>query len=361
MASLLRRTLAAGARIRVLVVDDSVVIRRLVAQALSEDPQIEVVGFAPDGAAALKRFGELRPDVITLDIEMPVMDGLETLRQLRALRAQPFVIMFSTLTERGALATIDALSLGASDYVTKAANAGSLDRSLQSLRRELVPKIKQFFDLPVLAASPVAPERKAIPPPIRPRFLSARQTVAIGVSTGGPNALAEIIPMFPRGFELPVFIVQHMPPIFTRLLAERLNTLTPLCVEEAAEGALVEPGKVFIAPGDRHMTVRRTEGGAVAIALNQDAPEHSCRPSVDVLFRSVADVYGGAVVAVVLTGMGHDGARGAQALHAKGAYVIAQDQASSVVWGMPAGVVNAGAADAIVDLRCVVPEILSQI
>jgi two-component system, chemotaxis family, protein-glutamate methylesterase/glutaminase len=363
MASLLRRTLAAGARIRVLVVDDSVVIRRLVAQALSEDPQIEVVGFAPDGAAALKRFGELHPDVITLDIEMPVMDGLETLRQLKALRAGPFVIMFSTLTERGALATIDALSLGASDYVAKAANAGSLDRSLQSLRRELVPKIKQFFVLPVIGISPVAAtlERRAIPSAFRPRFLSARQAVAIGVSTGGPNALAEIIPMFPRGFGLPIFIVQHMPPIFTRLLAERLNTLTSLCVEEAADGALVEPGKVFIAPGDRHMAVCRRESGGVSIAINQDPPENSCRPSVDVLFRSVSDVYGGAVVAAVLTGMGYDGARGAEALHARGAYVIAQDEASSVVWGMPSCVVNAGAADAIVDLRCVVPEILSQV
>jgi two-component system chemotaxis response regulator CheB len=358
-----RKTLASGAKIRVLVVDDSVVIRRLISHALEEDPQIEVAGFAADGEAALRRVIELHPDVITLDIDMPVMNGIETLRKLNAMPARPFVIMFSTLTERGGAATIEALSLGAGDYVTKAAKAGSLDRSMESLRRDLIPKIKQFFvrageDNPAHFGSV---EHKTTAARIPPGHSAPRRAVAIGVSTGGPNALAAIIPMFPPDFELPILIVQHMPPVFTRLLAERLNTLTSMQVEEAVDGATVERGKIFIAPGDRHMVVRRTENGRVAIGLNQNSPENSCRPSVDVLFRSVAEVYGGGAIAAVLTGMGYDGTKGAEALHAKGAWVIAQDEASSVVWGMPSAVVKAGVADAVVDLHCLVPEILDRV
>jgi two-component system chemotaxis response regulator CheB len=359
MAVLNRRGLAAGARIRVLVVDDSVVIRRLVAHALAEDPQIEVVGFATDGAAALKRIAELSPDVVTLDIEMPVMNGLETLRRLKASKAACFVVMFSTLTERGAAATIEALSLGASDYVAKAANVGKLDRSMESLREDLIPKIKQFFTVGA------APARVVTAPPVvvsvRLKPAQHRQVVVIGVSTGGPNALAAIIPMFPAGFPLPVLIVQHMPATFTRLLAERLDTLTPLKVREAQEGSPVEAGTILVAPGDRHMTLKRAENGSVSIALNQDAQEHFCRPSVDVLFRSAAAVYGGGVIAVVLTGMGFDGTTEATSLHAKGAWVIAQDEASSVVWGMPQGVVRAGAADVVLDLNAIVPEIVRNV
>jgi two-component system chemotaxis response regulator CheB len=360
MAVLNRRALAPAARIRVLIVDDSVVIRRLVAHALSEDPEIEVVGFATDGAAALKRIAELSPDVVTLDIEMPVMNGLETLRNLKAAKAACFVIMFSTLTERGAAATIEALSLGASDYVAKAANVGKLDRSMDSLREQLIPKVKQFFSLGASPARVVnAPALAVIAPRLKPA--QHRQVVVIGVSTGGPNALASIIPMFPAVFPLPVLIVQHMPATFTRLLAERLDTLTPLKVREAKEGSPVEAGTILIAPGDHHMTVKRTENGAVFIALNEDEPEHFCRPSVDVLFRSVAAVYGGGVIAAVLTGMGFDGTTESASLHEKGAWVIAQDEATSVVWGMPQGVVRAGAADVVLALNAIVPEIVRNV
>jgi two-component system chemotaxis response regulator CheB len=344
-----------------LVVDDSVIIRRLVTHALEEDPAVQVVGSAANGVIALKMIPLVNPDVVTLDIEMPEMDGLETLRHIRKLYPDLIVIMFSTLSERGAAITIEALSLGANDYVTKVANSGSLDQSMVKLRGELVPKFKQFF---ILESDPAAAPKhpvaaRTIPAALRPasqRQSKACEAVAIGVSTGGPTALAQLVPMLPADFRQPIFIVQHMPPIFTRLLAERLQSLTKLRVREGAEGMLVEGGNVYIAPGDYHMTVAR-KGTANVIKLNQAEPENSCRPAVDVLFRSVADVYGGSAMGVILTGMGQDGLRGIERLRAGGSYIVAQDEASSVVWGMPGAVVNAGLADSVVDLRCVVPEI----
>lgn len=259
--------------------------------------------------------------------------------------------------------TLQALALGADDYVAKASNAGSLDRSMARLRAELVPKIKQFFVSTGSAAPRAQPATEPAPSSGQapaPAAAQKRKVLAIGVSTGGPNALGSLIPQFPADFPLRILIVQHMPPLFTRLLAERLQATTPLKVEEAAEGSPVTAGKVLIAPGDYHMQVRN--GGAEAVAaLNQSPPENSCRPAVDVLFRSVAEVYGGAAVSAILTGMGQDGLRGTEALKAKGAYVIAQDEASSVVWGMPGAVVGAGLADRVAPLGTIVPEILKQI
>jgi len=351
--------LAPGERIRALVVDDSVIIRRLVTHALGEDPNVEVVGAAANGAIALKMIPLLRPHVVTLDIEMPEMDGLETLRHIRKSYPGLIVIMFSTLSERGAAITLEALTLGANDYVTKAANSGSLDQSMARLRGELVPKFKQFFALASDPPPVMAPRVSSTPVPVRafstkPRI--ACHAVVIGVSTGGPPALAVLMPMLPADFRQPILIVQHMPPVFTRLLAERLQTLTKLRVREAAHGMVVEGGNVYIAPGDYHMKVAR-KGTGVIITLDQGEQENSCRPAVDVLFRSAADVYGGSAMAVILTGMGRDGLRGIERLRALGSYVVAQDEASSVVWGMPGAVVNAGFADSVVDLKCVVPEI----
>ena len=367
MAVVNRRLLQPGDRIRVMVVDDSVVIRRLVTQALEQDAMIEVVGTASNGAIGLQRIPQFSPDVITLDIEMPDMNGLEMLRRIRREYPQLRVIMFSTLTERGAAVTLEALTLGADDYVAKVSNEGSLDRSMARLRDEMIPKIKQFFRVAgqsAAAATPAPPRANgsAVPTagarPIAPSLKLRPQVVVIGVSTGGPTALAAMLPSFPSSFPLPILLVQHMPPLFTRLLAERLNATCQLMVEEASEGDAVEPGKILIAPGDFHMKVA-SRGGVIRVCLDQSPRQNSCRPAVDALFASAAELYGGAVLAVVLTGMGQDGLHGVKLLKARGARVLVQDEASSVVWGMPGAVVNAGLADRVLALDEVVPEILS--
>ena len=340
------------------MVDDSVVIRRLVTHALSEDPDIEVVGSASSGKLALERIAQLNPDLLTLDIEMPDIDGLELLRRLAKAQARPKVIMFSTLTERGATVTLEALALGADDYVAKAANVGSLEVSLASLRAEMVPKIKQFFSIRATSQTRF-PAPAAVCSPVVQRVCKEGppKVVAIGVSTGGPAALGQIIPQFPADFPLPILIVQHMPPLFTRLLAERLQAGSRLTVQEASDGASIGAGKVLIAPGDYHMRVQMN-GPASSVKLDQGPPENSCRPAVDTLLRSVGEAYGGQAVSAILTGMGQDGLRGIETLKARGAYVIAQDEVTSVVWGMPGSVVAAGLADAVLPLPAIVPEIL---
>ncbi|MCZ2079493.1 MAG: chemotaxis response regulator protein-glutamate methylesterase [Bryobacteraceae bacterium] len=362
MAAIIKRLLQAGERIRVLAVDDSVVIRRLVTHALEQHPAIEVVGTAANGVIALQKIPQVNPDVLTLDIEMPEMDGLETLRRIRREYPHLRVIMFSTLTERGGAVTLEALSLGADDYVAKASNEGSLDRSMARLREELVPKIKQFFHIPApnSAVARPSPEQAPVFPPAWRSTKVQPKVVAIGVSTGGPTALSEILPKLPAGFPLPVLVVQHMPPLFTRLLAERLHSICQLPVEEGSQGALLDGGRILVAPGDFHMKVS-SNGKGVRVDLDQSPPQNSCRPAVDALFASVGEVYGGAVIAVILTGMGQDGLRGTRILKAQGASVLAQDEASSVVWGMPGAVVNAGLTDRVLPLDQIVPEILRMV
>jgi two-component system, chemotaxis family, protein-glutamate methylesterase/glutaminase len=350
-----RAAAGVGGRIRVLVVDDSVVIRHLLEQALREDPALECVGAEPHGIAALEKIPVLRPDVVTLDIEMPEMDGIATLRQIRKRYPRLRTIMFSTLTTRGASATFEALSSGADDYVTKAANGGSLDRSLQSLRNDLIPKIKQFFVPP----APVVPA--ATLPARFPVRTGRPRVLGIGVSTGGPQALAALIPQIPAGFPLPVLIVQHMPPMFTRLLAERLQASSPLQISEAVDGTPVVPGRVYVAPGDYHLRVRRAGPNAWVTALDQAPHENSCRPSVDVLFRSLAESFGGDVLPVVLTGMGKDGLDGVRKLKSEGAPCIVQDEATSVVWGMPGAVASEGLADCVLPLAKIPAELIRRV
>lgn len=361
--TLVRGTSTTNGKIRVLVVDDSLVIRHLVMQALREEPDVEIIGSEANGKLALAHMERDLPDLVTLDIEMPEMDGLETLRNIRKLYPRLRVVMFSTLTQKGAASTLEALSLGADDYVAKAANGGSLDRSLAALRDELVPKVKQFFNTQGSSAPAVMPEAKTAPsqatvaPAPLPR-LKAVQALAIGTSTGGPQALAEVLPKLPADFRLPIIVVQHMPPMFTRFLAERLSVHCGLKVVEAEDGMPLERGKVIIARGDYHLTVKRNGVGYIA-KLNQEPQENFCRPAVDVLFRSLAECCGSEVLSVMLTGMGHDGLRGTEALKAAGAFMLAQDEASSVVWGMPGAVVRAGLADRVVPLNEVAPAILS--
>ena len=356
--------------IKVLVVDDSVVIRKMVSDVLASDPDIEVVGIAANGSIALEKIAKLKPDLITLDVEMPVMDGLETLKELRKLNIKLKVIMFSTLTERGARASLDALALGANDYVTKPANVGSVVAAQKCLRDELVPKIKGFFQrTPVVVppAAAAAPARPAAAAPAMPRPVVAAQqprkridVVAIGISTGGPNALIEMMPALPKDLPVPIVIVQHMPEMFTRLLADRLDQKSAIQVSEATAGMALRPGHALLAPGGFHMTIVR-QGMTVETALNKDAPENSCRPAADVLFRSVAAVYGGNTLAVVMTGMGQDGMLGCAKIREVGGQVIAQDQQSSVVWGMPGAVAQAGLAEELIPLGRLAGEIVRRV
>jgi two-component system, chemotaxis family, protein-glutamate methylesterase/glutaminase len=348
-------------KIRVFLVDDASAVRRLVANALNRDPALEVVGTAADGQMALARLAEVRPDVVLLDLEMPVLDGLQTLVALRKTHPRLPVIMFSRFTQRGVEATVQALTLGADDYVPKPGDGLDVSPCIEKL---LIPKIKLLARRagPPAQAGPLA---SAVPASAgsRPRARTRAQRVelvAIGASTGGPNALVALLPSFPPDWSIPLVMVQHMPPEFTTRLAERLAEKSRLKVREGVAGERLGAAQAWIAPGDYHLLVER-EGLAVRLALNQEPPVNSCRPSVDVLFRSVAEVYGAGVLAVVLTGMGQDGLRGCEYVRAMGGQVLVQDEASSVVWSMPGAVAQAGLADQVLPLEHLGPEILRRV
>lgn len=366
-------------RIKVLVVDDSVVVRRLVSDALAEDPTIEVVGTASNGKIALSKLTTLDPDLVTLDIEMPVMDGLETLREIRKLKPRLPVVMFSTLTEAGASATLDALTLGASDYVTKPANVGSVTLAMEAVRTELVPKVKALCgravglvrpgrpvsftpNVPVAGTMPVARISTPTAAPIFPAPSPKRrvEVVVIGSSTGGPNALAALWPHLPADLPVPVLIVQHMPPMFTRLLAERLSRSGPMPVHEATDGENLVRGHAYIAPGDHHMVIEATAAGG-RIRVNQLPPVNSCRPSVDPLFESATRAHRNGVLGVMLTGMGNDGLDGSRSIRESGGQMVVQDEATSIVWGMPGHVAEAGLADTVLPLPKIAAEIIGRV
>lgn len=334
------------AKVRVLIVDDAAVVRRLVAVALQSDPDLEVVGTAADGRIALARLAELQPDVMLLDLEMPVMSGLETLAALRKTHPRLPVIMFSRFTQKGVEATVHALTLGADDYVPKPGDGLDVGRCIEEL---LIPKIKLLAQRrrpPAGSCSHSAANAPAAPAQRK----GPVQIVVIGTSTGGPNALAELLPALPADWQVPIGIVQHMPPDFTARLAERLSEKSRLRVREAAAGEPISASQAWVARGDYHLTVR-PEGKGVRLALHQGPPVNGCRPAVDVLFRSAAEVYGPGVLAVVLTGMGQDGLRGCEQVKAAGGQILVQDEASSVVWSMPGAVAGAGLADRVLPLQ----------
>lgn len=340
--------------VRVLVVDDSVVMRRLVSQALAADPRIEVVGTAANGRLALARADQLAADVVTMDIEMPEMDGIEAVRALRQAGHRMPIVMFSSLTERGARATLDALAAGASDYVAKPTGGGTLGESLHRVAEELVPKILALAGVRTVARAlptrtgTAAPAARLSPAGALPR--RAARLVVVGSSTGGPEALSRFVSGLTVPPRVPVLVVQHMPPVFTRQLAARLDRLGAPTVLEAAAGDELRPGCVYVAPGDHHLEVR-TRGVDLVVGLSDGPPVNFCRPSVDVLFASAVAAVAGDLVGVVMTGMGTDGRTGAGRIVEAGGTVIVQDQATSVVWGMPGAVATAGYAHRVLPLE----------
>ena len=351
-----------GSRIRILIVDDSAVMRSLLRSVVCADAGLEVAGTSADGESALSAINTLRPDMVLLDVEMPVMDGLVTLRKLRERGHKIPVIMCSSLTQHGAKVTIEALACGATDYVAKPTGQADREAAMRALSQELIPKIHALTSrkqaaLPGTARAPLfAPMAPVKATPIS----SIPTALAIGVSTGGPAALDILLPELPASFPLPVLIVQHMPELFTKLLAERLNGRCPLQVREGVEGEPVRPGSIYIAKGNWHMEVLAGPriGLPGTLHLSQGALENHCRPAVDVLFRSAAAVYGAGVLAVVLTGMGSDGMLGARLIRELGGSVLAQDEASSAVWGMPGAVCNASLAHKVLPLNAIASEIL---
>ena len=338
-------------KIRVLVVDDSALMRQFISDILKSDPRIEVVGTAKDGKDALKQIKLLRPNIVTMDVEMPNMSGLQALEEIMKTDPLP-VIMVSSMTQEGAETTMKALSLGCVDFIGKP--SGSISLNIRDVGQELIDKVIAASTARLRTKSGVfggsqirAPEFRRMNPPAH---TGRREIVAIASSTGGPMALGELIPKLPKNFPVPIVITQHMPKEFTPSFANRLNASSQLEVLEGFDGLTLKPGRVVIAPGGSHLILRR-RSGAVVCGLSDAPPVLSVKPAANIMFMSVADEYGGNVLCVILTGMGRDGTDGAIALHRKGAYVIAESQKTCVVYGMPKAAVDSGIVDEVLPLN----------
>ena len=348
--------ISTGKKIRVLVVDDSALMRQFISDILNSDPRIEVAGTARDGKDALKQIQLVRPDIVTMDVEMPNMSGLQALEEIMRTNPLP-VIMVSSVTQEGADTTMKALALGCVDFIGKP--SGSISLNIRDIGQELIDKViaastarlrtrSGFFG----GASKVqdfglgSGFRRMMPPVSTGR----RDIVAIASSTGGPMALSDLIPRLPKKFPVPIVITQHMPKEFTSSFARRLNESSEVEVVEGFDGLTLKPGRVVIAPGGSHLVVKRRAGVAVC-GLSDAPPVLSVKPAANIMFLSVADEYGGNVLCVILTGMGRDGTDGAVALKRKGAYVIAESQNTCVVYGMPKAAVDAGIVDEVLPLN----------
>jgi len=401
--------------IRVLIVDDSIVIRRILSELISGETDLAVAGTAATPLIALEKLANDVPDVVVMDVEMPEMDGIEAARRIHARWPKLPIVMCSTMTEKGADTTLKALEAGATDYVTKPNNLGSREAAVEYLRGALLPKLRDvtshLVPAPTAAAPPVVPTpevarnpslgrfqptlvnplprsggglRPADPPSpvppasgarlggpspaqnpfettqVRARVQQSISLVAIGCSTGGPNALSDIFKTMSPNLGVPIVVVQHMPPLFTKMLAERLSLSSQIKVLEAENGMELQPGYAYLAPGDYHMEIVR-DRTLVKIALNQKPHEHSCRPAVDITFASAAAIYGRSVLGVILTGMGQDGTRGARAIVEAGGVVITQDRETCVVPTMPASVAAAGLSEADIKLADMSAEIARRV
>lgn len=351
--------------IRVLVVDDTITYRLLVTRALESLAGVEVVGTANTGAVALNRIRALSPDLITLDHEMPDMNGIQILETLRSEKISSGVVMVSSHTLQGARITIQALELGAFDFITKTGE-GDRDTQFNRLRKELETVILRFRSRNPSPRSvqPALPEAKPSVgfsksiQVLSPDFRGPLSAVLIGVSTGGPNALANLLPALPQDYPVPLLIVQHMPPKFTGILAESLDRKCALKVVEAEEGMIPQSGHAYLAPGGKHMKLRLSGRGALQIQITEEPPENSCRPSVDVLFRSAAETLPGNCCAVILTGMGRDGTAGLKRLRERGVWAVAESAESCVVFGMPKEAIDAGLVNRVLPLSQIAPELL---
>ena len=355
-----------------MVVDDTVVYRKIVSDVLAELPNVEVVGTAHNGKAALLKLKTLKPDLLTLDIEMPELSGIEVLQRLQTEAPQVGAIMLSTLTQQGGAMTMRALELGAFDFIPKP-QSGTMAENKEAVKKTLAPMLKAFARSKQIKSrlsslhSLKGVSRPSARPLVSPSKRAAGRTekasiIAIGISTGGPNALARMLPNIPGDIGVPLVIVQHMPPLFTQSLANSLNNKCALEVAEARNGEPLSPNKVYIAPGGVQMkVVAGGDGKQRVIKITNDPPENNCKPSVDYLFRSIADHYVGRATGVIMTGMGSDGTKGLQMMKNNGATVIAQDESSCVVFGMPKEPVESGLADVIAPLDQIAAEILKTV
>ena len=353
-------------KIRVLVVDDTALYRKIIRDVLSDFSEVDVVGSAPNGKIALSKIETLKPDLITLDQEMPEIDGMETLRQIKARNLNVAAIMVSAHTTKGAKITVQALDLGAFDFIAKP-DSNDINTNIDSLKTQFGPKIEALQNR--LGKRPASTE--PVPEPIRTLAQAAPLTpekglgikgkpkiVAFGVSTGGPKALAEVIPRIPATIGVPIVIVQHMPPVFTKALADSLDKKSQIKVVEGMDGQILQAGTAYIAPGGKQMKIAAGPGGTnLHLVITDDAPENHCKPAVDYLFRSVSNVYPGYSLAVIMTGMGRDGTLGLRLLKRQGAHVLAQNESTCVVYGMPMEAIKAGVVDEVLPLSSIAGKI----